>query len=290
MSSTCPGKGQEQARTNAMPPSPFDLQGHVALVTGGNHGIGAATALTLASCGAAVVVSYLRIPDPGDAGGPETYRRNRAMTADHVLTAVAQQGGRAIALEADLTDVGAPARLFDAAETAFGAVDILINNATGWRADTFSPAPQGRFGHQQVRVSPETIDQQFAVDARGTALLIAEFARRHAARGARWGRIVGLTSAGPTGFPNEVSYGAAKAALENYTMSAAFELAPLGITANVVHPPVTDTGWVTDEVRRHVAARDDLIHIASPDEVARVIAYLVSDDAHLVTANRIHLR
>ena len=60
------------------------------------------------------------------------------------------------------------------------------------------------------------------------------------------------------GFPNEVSYGAAKAALENYTMAAAFELAPLGITANVVHPPVTDTGWVTDEVRRHVKERHNL--------------------------------
>ena len=272
-----------------MPP-PFDLQGHVALVTGANHGIGAATALTLASCGAAVVVSYLRIPDPGDAAAPEVYRRNREMTADHVVAAIARQGGRAIALEADLSDVGSPARLFDAAEAAFGAVDILINNATGWRADTFSPTPRGRFGHPQVRVSAETIDQQFAVDARGTALLIAELARRHALRGARWGRIVGLTSGGPTGFPNEVSYGAAKAALENYTMAAAFELAPLGITANVVHPPVTDTGWVTDEVRRHVEERADLIHIANPDDVARVIAYLVSDDAHLITANRIHLR
>ena len=89
------------------------------------------------------------------------------------------------------------------------------------------------------------------------------------------------------GFPNEVSYGAAKAALENYTMAAAFELAPLGITANVVHPPVTDTGWVTDEVRRHVKERHDLIHIASPDDVARVIAYLASDGANLITGNRI---
>jgi 3-oxoacyl-[acyl-carrier protein] reductase len=134
-------------------------------------------------------------------------------------------------------------------------------------------------------VSPDTIDQQFAVDARGTALLIAEFARRHAARGARWGRIVGLTSGGPTGFPER-----GVLQLENYTMAAAFELAPFGITANVVHPPVTDTGWVTDEVRRHVEDRADLIHIASPDDVARVIAYLVSDHAHLITANRVHLR
>jgi len=73
-------------------------------------------------------------------------------------------------------------------------------------------------------------------------------------------------------------------------MSAAFELAPLGITANVVQPPVTDTGWVTDEVRRHVAERTDLIHIASPDDVAQVVAFLVSDLARLITANRIHLR
>jgi 3-oxoacyl-[acyl-carrier protein] reductase len=73
-------------------------------------------------------------------------------------------------------------------------------------------------------------------------------------------------------------------------MSAAFELAALGITANVVHPPVTDTGWVTDEVRRHVRERQDLLHIATPNEVARVITYLVSDEARLITANRVHLR
>jgi 3-oxoacyl-[acyl-carrier protein] reductase len=166
----------------------------------------------------------------------------------------------------------------------------LINNASGWVADTFSPTPEDRFGHQQVRVSAETIDRQFGVDARASALLIAEFARRHAARGGTWGRIVGLTSGGATGFPNEVSYGAAKAALENYTMSAAFELAPLGITANIVNPPVTDTGWVTHEVRKLVAERTDLIHIASPEEVAEVIGFLVSDEARLITANRIHLR
>ena len=92
------------------------------------------------------------------------------------------------------------------------------------------------------------------------------------------------------GFPHEVSYGAAKAALENYTMAAGFELAPLGITANIVHPPVTDTGWVTDEVRSHVTERHDLIHIASPDDVARVIAYLASYEASLITGNRIHFR
>jgi 3-oxoacyl-[acyl-carrier protein] reductase len=212
------------------------------------------------------------------------------MNADHVIDAIQKAGGRAIAVEADLSDVECPAQLFDAAEAAFGTVDILINNATAWRADTFAPTPQSRFGHEQSRVSAITIDQQFAVDARGAALLIAEFARRHAARSGRWGRIVSLTSGGPMGFPNEVSYGAAKAALENYTMSAAFELAAMGITSNVVHPPVTDTGWITEDVRRHVETRADLIHIASPDDVASVVVYLASDDARLITANRLHLR
>jgi len=135
-----------------------------------------------------------------------------------------------------------------------------------------------------------TWTRQFTVDAMGAALMIGEFARRHIARQATWGRIIGLTSGGDLGFPEEVSYGAAKAAQENYTMSAAFELAPFGITANMVYPPVTDTGWVTGTIREHVAASPGLIHIATPDEVAEVIAYLASDAAALVTANVITLR
>jgi 3-oxoacyl-[acyl-carrier protein] reductase len=267
-----------------------NLRGHTALVTGANHGIGAATAKMLAARGAAAVLAYLRIHDPGDQGGPSLYRNHRASGAESVLAGIHDLGGRAVAIEADLAHADTAVHLFDAAETAFGPVDILINNASAWVADTFSPIPEVRFGHQQRRVSAETIDRQFGVDARGSALLIAEFACRHAARGGKWGRIVGLTSGGPMGFPNEVSYGAAKAALENYTMSAAFELATLGITANIVHPPVTDTGWITEEVRQHVAERADLIHVARPEEVAEVIAFLVSDEAGLITGNRIHLR
>ena len=90
-------------------------------------------------------------------------------------------------------------------------------------------------------VSAATWQQQFTVDAMAAALLIAEFAWRHIARGAGWGRIIGLSSGGDLGFPEEVSYGAAKAAQVSYTMSAGVELAPYGITANMVHPPVTDT-------------------------------------------------
>jgi 3-oxoacyl-[acyl-carrier protein] reductase len=121
-------------------------------------------------------------------------------------------------------------------------------------------------------------------------VMIAELARRHVARGATWGRIVGLTSGGPHGFPEEVSYGAAKGALERYTLAAATELAEFGVTANVVHPPVTDTGWVTDAVRREVARSTELVQLARPEEVAEVIAYLCSDGARLVSGNVLHLR
>ena len=120
--------------------------------------------------------------------------------------------------------------------------------------------------------------------------MISEFAKRHIKREATWGRIVGLTSGGPLGFPGEVSYGAAKAALNNFTMSAALELAKYGITANVVFPPVTDTGWVTAEVRKSVVESPAHFHVARPEEVAHAIAYLASDHARLITGNVIHLR
>jgi 3-oxoacyl-[acyl-carrier protein] reductase len=269
---------------------PYQLAGRVALVTGANHGIGAATAEALAACGAAVLVSYKRMRDPADLGLTETYRAKRAGDADAVVDAIHAAGGRAVAVEADLTNDAVPRQLFDRAEADLGPVDILVNNATGWIADTFVDRERDSRGFRLAPVSPATHDVQFGVDARGGALLISEFARRHQARGGRWGRIIGLTSGGNLGFPGEVSYGAAKAALENYTMSAAFELAPFGVTANMVYPPVTDTGWVTDAVRAHVKKRPDLLRVVEPAEVASVIAFLCSDLARLVTANVVHLR
>jgi 3-oxoacyl-[acyl-carrier protein] reductase len=274
--------------TPALPP--YRLTGHVALLTGANHGIGAATGRTLAACGARVALGYLRIDDAPDPGIPEAYRRARSRAGDDVAAEIRAAGGECVALEADLRDPETSARLFDAAEAALGPVDILVNNASGWLADTFRDARRDSHGRSLEPVSSESFDRQFQVDARAGALMIAELARRHRARGADWGRIVGLTSGGPLGFPGEVSYGAAKSALENYTMSAAFELADQGITANIVYPPTTDTGWVTHAVRRHDAGRPDLLRIARPEEVARVIAWLVSDEARLVTANVVHLR
>jgi 3-oxoacyl-[acyl-carrier protein] reductase len=267
-----------------------ELDRRVAVVTGANHGIGAATATALAARGAAVLITYLRLHDEPDPGIPEAYRENRAAGADAVVAAITGAGGRALAAEADLLDPGTPARLFDAAEQAFGTVDILINNATGWVADTFAPQDADRLGRTLQMVGPSTYERNFGVDARGSALLIAEFARRNIAARRGWGRIVSMISGGGLGFPEEVSYGAAKAALAHYTMSAAVELAPYGITANAVHPPVTDTGWVTDPVREFVAGSREHMRVATPAEVAEVIAFLTGEAGALITGNTLMLR
>jgi 3-oxoacyl-[acyl-carrier protein] reductase len=263
---------------------------HTAIVTGANHGIGAATAEALARRGCAVLCTFLRVNDQPDPGIPQAYRTHRAQDAEAVIARIRGDGGRAVAVEADLSDPAVPAMLFDVAEQHLGQVDILVNNATGWLADSFAAQQADRLGRSLVQVSAATWEQQFRVDAMAAALMISEYARRHRARRGDWGRIIGLTSGGDRGFPEEVSYGAAKAAQTNYTMSAARELAPFGITANMVHPPVTDTGWVTETVRAGVADSRELVHIASPADVADVIAYLASDEAWLISGNVITLR
>ncbi|HEX6341799.1 SDR family NAD(P)-dependent oxidoreductase [Umezawaea sp.] len=251
---------------------------HTAVVTGANQGIGAATAKALAGRGVNVLVAFLRLDPEPDPSIPEAYFTSRGSGADEVVEAITALGGRAHAVEADLARPETAAELFDEAERVFGPVDVLVNNASGWVQDTFLTDDTDQFGRVQHPVTASTFDAQFAVDARAAALLIAEFARRHVARGGNWGRIVSLTSGSPRGFPGEVSYGAAKAALENYAMSAAAELRDHGITSNVVHPPVTDTGWVNDEVRARFS-------VAEAGEVADVIAFLCSDEAGRVTRN-----
>ena len=249
-------------------------------------------AVALGELGADVALTYLRLSndDDDDPGRPPEYRasvgRARTTTVESVITA----GGAAHAVEADLSDPDAPSHLFDEVEHVLGPVAILVHNASGWRKDTFTPEAADRFDRRTERVSAATFDTQFHVDARAARCSSPSSATRHRDRDADWGRVVTLTSGGPNGFPGEVSYGAAKAALENYTMSAAIELAPMGITANVVYPAVTDTGWVTDDVRRFVAESDDHVHVATPREVAAVIAWLCTDEAFLVTGNIIRLR
>ncbi len=263
----------------------------MALVTGANHGIGAATAKALAAQGAAVVCAYFRNERLGgldDPALPAAYRATRMARADFVVESIRASGGQAMAVEADLSDADSIPTLFDEAERHLGPVLILVNNASGWIGDSFAPEAPDRFGRTKNPVTARTVDQVLSVDARAAALLIAEYARRHLARQGRWGRIVGLTSGEGDGFPEEVSYGAAKAAQVNFTLSAASELARYGVTANVVHPPITDTGWINPQTA--AAARSAGRRVATPKEVADVIAFLASDAAALITGNVIRLR
>jgi 3-oxoacyl-[acyl-carrier protein] reductase len=269
------------------------LEGRVALVTGANHGIGAAAARALAAQGAAVLLTYLRL-DPrehaDDPAFPPTYGERRAQTADAIVEAITREGGRPRAWEADLTDPATPAALFDRTEAAFGPVEILVNNADAWAADTFLADAHDRFGRRLTPVTAATHDHHFLVNSRATALLIADFARRHRERGATWGRIISLTTGGAAGFPEEVSYGASKNALESYTMAAAWELGKFGVTANVLCPPATDTGWVTAEVAAEVIRSSPLRHLGQPEEVAELIVFLASHQARFVTGQKIIMR
>ncbi len=271
--------------------SRLPLDGRVAVVSGANHGIGAATAAELARLGADVAITYFAYtPTDHDPTRPAEYRAQREQGAQATVAAVEAAERRAHAVEADLVEADTPARVFAAAEAALGPVSILVNNASGWRKDTFSPVRDDPLCRHHEPLSGDSALPPLLVDARGGALMIAQLAASVRRHHLRWGRIVSLTSGGPMGFPGEVSYGAAKAGLENYTMSASIELAPEGITANVLYPPVTDTGWITDEVRAFVEASTNHVHIAQPAEVAKVIAWLCTDAARLLTGNIIRLR
>lgn len=268
------------------------LAGRVALVTGANHGIGAAIARELASHGVRVVAAYLRMSstDLDSEHYPAAYGEARGAGADVVVADVEARGGAVIGVEADLREPGVSARLFDLAEKEFGPVEILVNNASAWKADTFAPQERDRFGRPHSAVSRLSHDFVFGVDARASAMLIAEFAERHTARAATWGRIIGIGSGGAGGFPGEVSYGAAKAAMASYTLSAADELWPYGVTANVILPPAVDTGWISAETRAAIEASGPGSRVASPDDIAEVVCLLVSDQARFITGQVIPVR
>lgn len=272
------------------------LHGRVVLVTGANHGIGAATAWAFAAQGAAAFLTYLRLaPGPevalSDEGTPgeALYRANQARSADEVVRAIRDRGGRAEAWEADLADPAAIPALFDRAERAFGPVEVLINNAAYCAPDTFLPpsqsgpgalAPSGAASHP---FSPDGHDRHFAINSRAVAHLMAEYARRHAARGATWGRIVNVSTDGAPGFRGEVSYGASKYALESYSRAAAKELGRYGITVNVVSLGPTQTGWIGPELAVAAAANTPLGRVGEPEDVADAIVLLASEQARWLT-------
>ncbi len=158
-----------------------------------------------------------------------------------------------------------------------GLPSILVNNA----------AYSTRDGYEAL--DAETLDAHYAVNIRGAFLLTVEFARRFS--GKSGGRIINLTSGQSVGpMPGELAYVATKGAVEAFTVSLSAELAARGITVNAVDPGTTDTGWMTEEVKGELLPRFPQGRIGLPEDAARLIAFLASDEAAWITGQVIHSR
>jgi 3-oxoacyl-[acyl-carrier protein] reductase len=255
----------------------------VAVVTGANHGIGLATARQLAAAGARVFVTYLRLPVPDD-DLTDTRRRYAELHATAVPDWPHQW-------EADLADPATIPALFDRVEAELGPIEILVNNADHCVSDSFLPTPPDLSpgGGPVQPFSAANWDAHSAVNCRAPGLAIAEFARRHVERGAGWGRIINISTDAAHSFPGEISYGASKFAIESMTRSAACELGRYGITANIVSPGPIQTGYITPDAMRDIAAATPLGRVGEPDDVAEVIAFLCSDAARWLTGQILYV-
>ena len=222
----------------------------VAIVTGASRGIGAAVAQRLATDGYAVVVNY--------AG--------RAEEANEVVKAIEAQGGRAISVQADVSEPAAVRTLFDEAVAAFGRVDVLVNNA-----GIMPPALP-----QLAATGDTTFDRLFAVNVKGTFNALREAAQRLEAGG----RIVNFSSSViGLALPGYAVYAATKSAVETMTHIMAKELRGKNITVNAVAPGPTATALFLDgktpEVIERLAMAAPLERLGTPEDIASAVALLV---------------
>jgi NAD(P)-dependent dehydrogenase (short-subunit alcohol dehydrogenase family) len=235
----------------------------VMIVTGGGRGIGAATARLAAERGYAVCVNYLR---------------NRA-AADEVVGAITKAGGKAIAVAADVAREADVGHLFDEAQAKLGAMTALVNNAGILeRHSRLDDMEAARF------------ERVFATNITGAFLCAREAVRRMSTRhGGKGGAIVNVSSMASTlGSPGEyVDYAASKGAIDALTIGLAREVAEEGIRVNAVRPGViyTDIHASGGEAGRvdRVKAAVPMKRGGEPEEVARAILWLLSDEASYST-------
>jgi len=235
----------------------ISLRGKRALVTGGSRGIGAATALLLAECGADVGVGY----------------RSRQAEAGEVVRQLAARGVRAFAHAADVSQLSGTTSLFDRAEREFGGLDIFVGNAGIWPAADVALADMSE--EQWRRTMAENVDAMF-------------YSTRAAARRLdRGGRIVLVSStAGQRGEAHHADYAASKGAMISFVKSLAVELAARDVTVNAVAPGWVDTEMVAlpmGDRREQIAAGIPLGRVAMPRDIAGPIVFLCSELARHVT-------
>jgi 3-oxoacyl-[acyl-carrier protein] reductase len=243
----------------------------VAIVTGVSRpqGIGVAITKMLAASGVAVLATGWRGFDSTIEAGPDWD------APEQIIDEIVALGGSAAWIESDLSDPAGFPALFDEAERRFGTVSILINNAAYSRTDGWRD------------LTAELLDAHYRINTRATALLTVEFARRWP--GGEGGRVVNLTSGqfkGP--MLGEIAYAGSKGAVDAMTITMAAELAPIGITVNAVDPGPTDTGWMTDPIKAELLPKHPLGRLGAPDDIARLITFLVSDQSQWVTGQIMH--
>ncbi|MDQ4043591.1 MAG: SDR family oxidoreductase [Actinomycetota bacterium] len=238
------------------------LRGRVAVVTGAGHhrGIGTAICRALAEKGTDVFFTHWETGE----NEPGT-----------LLEELRGAGVRAEAMELDLSLLDSPERLLDAVAEQLGLPSILVNNA----------AHSARDGYEALDAA--TLDAHYAVNLQAAALLSVVFARRF--DGETGGRIVNLTSGQSLGpMPGELAYAATKGAIEAFTRTLAAEVGHKRITVNAVNPGPTDTGWMTEEIRQELSAKFPAGRVGEPEDAARVVAFLASDEADWITGQVIH--
>jgi 3-oxoacyl-[acyl-carrier protein] reductase len=243
------------------------LAGRIALVTGTSRriGIGAAIARRLGRDGARL---FLTSWEPADAEMPWGADRDGA---DALADELREAGCEVAHASADLADPEAPAALIERVHETYGGLDILVANHA--RSSTYDLAS----------LTAAEIDLTYAINVRATLLLVKEFAARRAA-GLTGGRVVLFTSGQHKGpMSRELPYAASKGALHQLTASLGEALLPQGVTVNTVNPGPTDTGWATPELYEWVKDHTLAGRWGEPDDAARVVAWLVSDEARWIT-------
>jgi NAD(P)-dependent dehydrogenase (short-subunit alcohol dehydrogenase family) len=237
------------------------MMNRVAVITGASRGIGAATASVLAERGYRVVVNH----------------RASAEQAEEVVTAISAAGGEAVAIRADVTQADDVAALVNETESRWGRIDVLVHNALiPFDVTSFVDLTWEQLGGK--------IDRELHAAFLVTKAVVPGMISRD------YGRLVYL-STGLSRRPREgmITLGTAKAALDQFVRYIALELAPHGITANLVAPATVDETKVTEQLTaeqlRHLGATNPMGRLVHPSEVAKTIAFLASADSGFTTGH-----